>query len=226
MTASLNPVAPSPDGDVRPPDDGIAPRPGRAPALPADERRASIIAAAMPLLRRSGQSVTTREIADAAGIAEGTLFRVFDTKSDLIDAVVEQALDLGETVSGIRRIDRTLPLADRVRACATILGNRLISVLDLMIALRRHPGAPAGGDASRPELRHGHRDAAHQLVLSAVADLLEPDADRLSYRPERAAHLLWLMVFAGTHRVINAGDPLSPDEITTILLHGITRPER
>lgn len=235
MTTSLHPVAPSPGEAVPPsevvppPADDLGPRPGRAPALPADERRASIIAAATPLLRASGHSVTTREIADAAGIAEGTLFRVFDTKGDLIDAVVEQALDLGDTITSIHAIDRALPLADRVRACAVVLSNRLASVLDLMIALRRHPGAPGGpgADANRPDLRHprGHQNPAHNMVLTAVAEVLQPDAKHLTYRPDRAAHLLWLMVFAGTHRMINAGDPLTPDEIADVFLHGITRPE-
>lgn len=228
MTTSLHPVdpaAPSPADD--------AARPGRAPALPADERRAAIIAAATPLLRRAGNSVTTREIADAAGVAEGTLFRVFDTKDELIDAVVDHALDLTQTVEHLRAIDRTRPLEDRVRECATVLGNRLTSVVDLMIALRRHPHAPDAGDADadRPELRHGrghgrgYHNPAHQTVLAAVAEVLEPDAEHFTFRPQRAAHLLWLMVFAGTHRMINAGDPLSAQEITDVLLHGITRPE-
>lgn len=229
MTTSLHPTTPPPGEDVSPPREDLCQRQGRAPALPADERRASIIAAATPLLRTAGHSVTTREIADAAGIAEGTLFRVFDTKSDLIDAVVEHALDLGDTISSISGIDPSLPLADRVRACAVVLSNRLSSVLDLMIALRRHPGAPGGQgpDANRPDLRHprGHQNPEHQQVHAAVAGILQPDAKSMSYDPDRAAHLLWLMVFAGTHRMINAGDPLTPDEITDVFLHGIIRPE-
>ena len=61
--------------------------------MPADERRAMIIEAMLPLLLEHGEMVTTRLIAEAAGIAEGTIFRVFADKDELISAVVEHATD-------------------------------------------------------------------------------------------------------------------------------------
>jgi AcrR family transcriptional regulator len=42
-----------------------------------DDRRRAIVAAVVPLLLEHGDDVSTRQIADAAGIAEGTIFRVF-----------------------------------------------------------------------------------------------------------------------------------------------------
>src|SRR3954454_22165810 len=65
----------------------------RAAALPPDERRSMIVQATLPLLLEHGDMVTTRQIADAAGIAEGTIFRAFPDKDTLIRAVLDAALD-------------------------------------------------------------------------------------------------------------------------------------
>ena len=64
------------------------PRSTRARPMPVDERRAAIARATLPLIAAHGHEVTTRQIADAAGVAEGTLFRVFDDKEAMIDAAV------------------------------------------------------------------------------------------------------------------------------------------
>ncbi|HET9301799.1 MAG TPA: helix-turn-helix domain-containing protein, partial [Propionibacteriaceae bacterium] len=65
----------------------------RAAPLPLDERRAALIAATEPLLEQFGREISTRQIAEAAGIAEGTIFRAFATKEELIDAVIKDSFD-------------------------------------------------------------------------------------------------------------------------------------
>ena len=62
-----------------------------------------IVEATLPLLLEHGEMVTTRQIAEAAGIAEGTIFRVFADKDELIAAVVEHAVDPAPLERGARR---------------------------------------------------------------------------------------------------------------------------
>ena len=82
----------------------------RAAALAPDDRRAMLVATTLELVLESGADVSTRQIAEAAGVAEGTIFRVFDTKEELLRGRVGERLrslrpDRG---AGVRR--RAAPL--------------------------------------------------------------------------------------------------------------------
>jgi AcrR family transcriptional regulator len=212
-------VLPTPTGTAGPTPAAPA---RRAPALPPDERRAAIIDAAIPLLRRSGRRVTTREIADAAGIAEGTIFRVFDTKDDLIQAVVEQVMDVSGTIDAILAIDGFRPLPERVRACARILSTRLESVFEIMMAL--HPRGPDHASEQRRSQAHGLHEARQARLLDAIATVFEPAGPLLTCTPQRAAGLLRILAISGAHPIIAGNDHLTSDDITDVLLHGITKP--
>ena len=107
----------------------------RAAALPPSERRAEIVAATLPLLLVHGASVTTRQIAEAAGIAEGTIFRVFPDKESLIAAVVESAFDTKTVDAALAAIDPTLPLEPRLVAAVEILRRRFADILQLSTAV-------------------------------------------------------------------------------------------
>ena len=80
----------------------------RAAALPPEERREALIAATLPLVLEHGTEVSTRLIAEAAGVAEGTIFRAFPSKDELIEAVVTSAFDPSSLVEGIAGLDRSL----------------------------------------------------------------------------------------------------------------------
>src|SRR6185437_8896544 len=133
----------------------------RAAPLPPDERRAAILTAAMPLVRAHGSDVTTKAIAEAAGIAEGTIFRVFKDKDELVSAVVERAFDTGRLERKLAAIDLALPLEERALAATRLVQRRLKGVWQLMAALRM--GAPPQHrTGSAPESAHDPRAHAER----------------------------------------------------------------
>jgi AcrR family transcriptional regulator len=76
----------------------------RVAPLPPEDRRAAIIEATRPLLEECGMSISTRQIAQAAGVAEGTLFRVFPDKASLIRSTVLSAAAPDEAIAALEAI--------------------------------------------------------------------------------------------------------------------------
>jgi AcrR family transcriptional regulator len=185
----------------------------RATPLPPGERRAEIVAAALPLVLAHGSAVTTKQIAEAAGVAEGTIFRVFPDKMSLIEAVVDAAFDTASTDEALGAIDATLPLEARLVAAVEILRRRFADLLQLRTAVGMMQFSMSASTNERD----------HSRDLSALAALFEPDRDQLRRDPIDAAHLLRGLTIAGTHPALIREDPLPPSEIVSLLLDGVRR---
>jgi AcrR family transcriptional regulator len=184
----------------------------RAGALPAVERRAAIVAAALPLVVERGTNVTTRQIADAAGVAEGTLFRVFPDKDALLRAVIDAALDTSRTAAAITAIDRTLPIERRLEEAVRIVQRRTVEIWRVV-------SAAADSDGLKVPTPRRPGD------LEALAELFEPERHCLRYEPGQAALTLRALAVASSHPALHRGDPMAPAEIVSIVLDGIrTRP--
>ncbi len=183
----------------------------RAPPLSPDARRASIIAAALPLLRTHGTAVTTAQIAAAAGIAEGTLFRAFPDKDSLIQAAICSAFDPAPVDRELAAIDPGLGLRQRLIRAVEILTQRVEAIWQLISILGVMPPGP-GALPAAPRT---------DTTQAALAALFEPARGELRCDPAQAARLLRTMTFAGTHPRISEGNPLSPDEVVSVLLDGI-----
>ena len=196
---------------------------GRARPMAPQDRRAAILSAALPLVRQHGRAVTTRQIAEAAGIAEGTIFRVFPDKEALILAVADQALSSDGVLVGLRGIDPALPLQDRLVKIVDVLSERLTAVFELMSALGMDRPPPALGTDACTEARKHHdlRLERQQQMMIEVTTLLTPDAAQLRYPPERTAQLIRLFTFAARHPTITGENVLPSEQIADVLLHGV-----
>jgi AcrR family transcriptional regulator len=172
-----------------------------------DDRRTSIIDAVIPLLIEHGRSVTTRQIADAAGVAEGTIFRAFGDKDSLIEAAVERYLDPEPSNAIILGIDPSLPLVQKIEVILTQLQTRMTGIFGIMNA--------AG--MSGPPPRRPQRQAFPELI----EQVLRPDLEQLRVEPVLIGRVVRLIAFASAIPSFNEGNEITPADLASFITYGI-----
>jgi AcrR family transcriptional regulator len=175
----------------------------RAAAMPAEERRAAIVAATLPLLLERGANISTRQIAEAACVSEGTIFAVFPDKDAVVHAVLEAALDPEPTERELAAIDRSQPFEDQLIDAVSIMQRRTNKIWRLLSGV---------GDTSKP------RTTPSDFV--ALADIFRAEEQQLRTDPINAARQLRALTLAVSNPMFYAGQPMTPSEIVRLFLDG------
>lgn len=200
-----------------------------------EDRKAAIVDSVLPLVAERGNDVTSRELAQAAGVAEGTLFRAFGDKTALVGAVAVEGLHRAagpeQTLAELTAIDSGLPLERRLALVIETGRDRMAEVMRWMSVLRhlRVTLPPADDDATRrrmTEFRNelmAQRASQHAATVEGITAVLAPDLHRLRVPVEVAISLVESAI-AGTHSRLDDLLPAVPAHVLAdALVNGLAK---
>jgi AcrR family transcriptional regulator len=196
--------------------------------MTADQRRETIVRAALPLVAAQGAAVTTAQIARAAGIGEATIFRAFADKNEVLQACIAAVLDPTTVLQELQSISLEQPLAERlveaVEALDAYFGRMgtVIGAVHTSGTPNRRPGTEPV-DPARPRGRSSSRDASRAATRQAVLELLEPDAAALRLPAETATDA-FLGMFFGRGSGPRGDTSATTEELVDLFLHGALQP--
>jgi AcrR family transcriptional regulator len=191
----------------------------RAEPLAPEDRKKAIVEAVIPLLLAQGPHATTAQMADAAGIAEGTIFRVFPDKPALVHEAFRSCLDPAPTLEQIAGIEHDLPLEIKLRKAAAIIIQRSEKVHALAAVLR---SLPTSGQTDHQDTHKAVLEA-NSLIFWALTRVFQDDAGRLAVEPARAAAAFRGLLFAVSFPLSDPDELITADEAIEILLEGIVK---
>ncbi|MBN9169668.1 MAG: TetR/AcrR family transcriptional regulator, partial [Microbacterium sp.] len=181
----------------------------RAQPMSPDARRAMIAEQAVPLFLEHGAGLTTRQLAEHLGIAEGTIFRAFGDKESLVRAAVQTFFEQGRQRMAGGIVDPSLPLEEKVAAVVSGARTWMRSMFRMLSLVDR---------SEVPELMSNRSDDAYRAAIAAA---FAPDAEALRIPAERLGSVMRIANIAATAARFDEHAALSDDELVDFILYGI-----
>ena len=221
----------------------------RSAPLPVEQRRREIVEAVIPLFEEEGFLVSTRRIADAAGIAEGTIFRVFPSKAELMRAVIHSYVDPSDAITQLGAIDPNLPLPDKIAFVIGVVQESALRIHSIMMSVHgrlrnhimphmgRHLRQTADGLVHRLEIPDDqpgetptNREDFHPFIDSyqalgdAIEKVLADHQSELSVNTPTAAS--YILTTGILHLIANAvPNPIDPVDFVALTVRALIRKE-
>jgi len=194
-------------------------------ALVEEFRRDTILAAALRVIARKGaQGATMQQIADAAGIAKGTIYLYFDSREALIERAGDRAF--GELLARLQGVlDADGPLPERLRELFLALFSFFDENREF---LRVHMEVKYGEVDAGVDARHGRRSRPlYQQYLALLERFLARAIERGEAKAVDAGRLAAFLA-EGMSAVLlkRLGDGARPrqeeaDWLVDLVLHGL-----
>lgn len=136
----------------------------------AEATRRRLIAAALELFTTTGfRATTTPMLAERAGIAEGTIYRHFSGKHELLNAAYRQVQDWAAAMVKEIEADRLLPVRDRLLGIARRLLEEAVrdpAALRMLLHAREEQQL----DETSQQSARRFREALQQVMASGKSD--------------------------------------------------------
>ncbi|MCS0636718.1 TetR/AcrR family transcriptional regulator [Streptomyces sp. LP05-1] len=194
-SAAGAPQAGEPGGKPAPPS---APRsPGRRERNKQDKWKRILDAATVLFTERGYSAVTTQEIADAAGVGTGTLFRYTGSKAGLLMLVMNERIRRGAE-RGLELARAGAPPEESVLALAAPLAGASLGHLENTVVHHRETLFGSGPEQQAAAERVARLEEAIEEIirLYAAGNPVRPDTD-----PALAAHALYSTMYLDIVRV-------------------------
>lgn len=192
--------------------------------LPQERRVADIMAAARQVIAERGyENALMSEIADRAGIVEGTLYRYFDNKRDLLTKVVDDWFE--EVLSSDSNLASIRGTWNRLRH----LTWRALQAIRSQPALSRYMLLEIRRD---PDYRHTRSFKLNRRFTAEVSEVFASAIASGEFRSDVSPVLLRDMVFGciehSTWKFLRGEGDFAIDEvadgIATVIMRGMTAP--